>query len=263
MRTVVAGLLALVLVASVAGGASAVDVSDLPPSYAADIAAAQEAAQAATQELSDAETALGRLEGEIDAVRQRTATTEARLAELRLEVQQVAIGRYTRSGTEVPSIVDDDINRQARANALARFVTQDDADAIDEFRAVSEDLEVARADLDELVERQREVMADLDERRQALFAELDELQRLEAERQAEIDRRVAEEQRRQAEERRRQQEAEAARLAEQRAAAAAAEAARRPATPTPARPTPTTPAPTTPAPTPETESPAAAPPAPS
>jgi septal ring factor EnvC (AmiA/AmiB activator) len=221
VRSVLAGLLAVVLVASVTSGAGAVDLSDLPPSYADDIADAQSAADAAAAELAEAETELGRLEAEIDAVRQRADDTEARLAELRLQVQEVAVSRYTRTGTEVPLIGDADINRQARANALARFVTQDDADAIDEYRAATEDLELARAELDDLVERQRDVLADLEARRGALTEELERLQALEAERQAEIARRQEAERRRQEEERRRREAAEAARRAE----AAAAEAA--------------------------------------
>lgn len=254
MRSLVAGLLAVVLVASVTNGAAAVDLSDLPPSYAEDIAEAQAAADAAAAELADAETELGRLEGEIDAVRQRTATAEARLADLRRQVQQVAVSRYTRSGTEVPLIGDPDINRQARANALARFVTQDDADAIDEYRAATEDLEVARTELDELVERQRDVLADLEERRGALTDELERLQALEAERQAEIARRQEEERRRQEEERRRQEAAEAARRAEAAAAEAAADRSRSATTVAPSRPTPS--------PAPATESPATPDPAP-
>ena len=151
---------------------------------------ARAAAQAATQQLSDAEGRLGALELEISRTEHEAEAAEAELEELRAQLQAYAVGQYTTLG-DVPSITDEDPNRQARANAMARFVTQGNADVVDEYRATRDDLDAASEELDELRAEQEQVIEDLSAQREALEAELARLEELERARIAE-ERRKAE-----------------------------------------------------------------------
>ncbi len=200
--------------ALVAGGVhtvgAQVDISDLGPSRAPQIAEAQRRADEATARFSEAQAELGRLEAEIDRTVNRNAETKARLDRLRERLRESAVQAYVRAGTSTPSVFDDDINRQVRANAMAEIVTQTETDSLDDYRAALEDFEVAEAELARLRERQHALVAELEGTRDAMYAELDRLRELEAARQAEIRRREEAERQRQAE-LRRQQEAAAAR----------------------------------------------------
>lgn len=221
------GLLAVVglLLATVHTADAQVDISDLGPSHAADIERVQRQANEANQRLADAETELGELDSDIDRAATSLADTERRLESHRQRLRDSAVSQYVSAGSPAPSILDEDLNRQVRANAMAEMVTQTETDALEDYRVAIEDLEVQQAELDRLRDRQRELLAELESAQGELMAELEELRRLEAERQAEIDRREEEERERLAEIRR-QEEAEAARRAEQE------EAARRAATTT-------------------------------
>lgn len=201
--------MALVLAGVHSAGAQ-VDTSDLGPSLTPEIRAAQERANEATQRFAQAETELGELEAEIDRTASRNAETEARLERLRERLRDSAVSQYVRAGTTTPSIFDEDINLQVRANAMAEFVTETETDSLDDYRIAIEDLERDQAELDRLRTRQRELVAELEATRSEMLGELEELQRLEAERQAEIDRREEAERQRQAEIRRQEEAAAAA-----------------------------------------------------
>ncbi len=204
----------LCAVALVAAGAPSVeaqvDISDLGPSRAPEIRAAQERADAATARFHDAQAELGQLEADIDRTSNRNADTRARLESLRARLRDSAVSAYVRAGTSSPSVFDDDVNRQVRANAMAEIVTQTETDSLDDYRAALEDLAYEEAELTRLRERQRDLVGELESARSAMYAELDELRAAEASRQAEISRREQAEANRQAEIRRQQQQAAAA-----------------------------------------------------
>lgn len=216
MRVLLASCLVLALLTGPVSAAGAqVDISDLPPSYADDIRAAQERADEATQAFAEAETRRYELQGEIERVQARVAETEASLVGLRDRLREVAVNEYVRAGSGPPSVFDEDINRQVRANAMAEIVTESDTDALDAYRAAAADLEYDQEQLDALLAEQDELIADLESAQAEMYAELDRLQQLEAERQAEIDRREEVERQRQAEiERQRQAELERQREAD-------------------------------------------------
>lgn len=208
MRAVLASVLVVVLLAGSATAVGAqVDISDLPPSYADDIREAQRRADAATAAFGEAETRRYELEAEIERVQARVAETEAGLAELRERLREMAVDEYVRAGSGTPTVFDGDLNRQARANAMAEIVTRSDTDALDDYRAAVEDLEFDQQELDRLLAEQRDLVADLEASRDEMNAELRRLQQLEAERQAEIARREEAERQRQAELERQRQEA--------------------------------------------------------
>jgi murein DD-endopeptidase MepM/ murein hydrolase activator NlpD len=211
VRAVLACCVVLALLAGPASAAGAqVDISDLPPSYAEDIREAQERADAATAAFGEAETRRYEIEAEIERVQARLADTEASLGGLRERLREMAVNEYVRAGSGPPSVFDEDINRQVRANAMAEIVTQTDSDALEDYRSAVEDLEYDQAALDDLLAEQRDLVAELETAQAEMNAELTRLQELERARQAEIARREEAERQRQAELERQRQEAAAA-----------------------------------------------------
>jgi murein DD-endopeptidase MepM/ murein hydrolase activator NlpD len=186
---------------------------------------ARAAAQRATQEFSDAESRLGELELELARVQAERDDAKATLDSLRGKVEEIAVERYTAGGDTEP-LVDPDLNRQVRGNALARMVTQGDADAIDEYRLVKQDLDTANAELETNLTDQKSAVDDLATKREKLNQELERLEEAER-RRIEEERRKAEEAARRAAEEgaRKQAEENASRLAGQQQARNAGKAA--------------------------------------
>jgi peptidoglycan LD-endopeptidase LytH len=182
-RTFLAPLLGVLLLVGVMTAAPAASADDL------DTARAR--ANAAAAELGRAETALGRLEGEIRSLEAEQAAAQGRLDVLRQAARDVAIRRYINVDATQLTELDPDINSQARADALSRYATQGNQDAIDDYTAASEDLEVAQAALAERREAQRSAVDVLERKRSDLNKELQRLEALEAERKAEAARRAA------------------------------------------------------------------------
>lgn len=178
-----------------------------------ELAKARARANHAAAELAEAETRLGELDAEITTLEARAADAEARINELRAAVRELAVQRYVNADAAQLTYLDPDINVQARADTLGRYATQGNQDAIDDFTAASEDLEVAQAQLRQKKEAQAAAIEQLEEKRTALEAEFKRLEKLERERQ-------------EAERKRREAAAKAAKEAAAREAAANAAASR-------------------------------------
>jgi murein DD-endopeptidase MepM/ murein hydrolase activator NlpD len=149
-----------------------------------DLAAARARADRAAAQLSDAETQLSEVEADIRGLEGRAAAASARLDALRQAVREVAVQRYINADLSQLSSLDPDINAQARADALSRFATQGNQDAVDDYTAASEDLAVATEALRSKREAQAEAVEQLEERRADLQKEFRRLEALEQERQA-------------------------------------------------------------------------------
>lgn len=204
MRRPLSALLAVVaLFAVLAWPGAPLGASESTPG----LAQTRQAAQDAVEAVGAAETRLGELEGEIAEVEAEFADAESQLDGLRDEVVEIAIQQYTTGG--VDPVMDGDLNRQVRANAVARIVSQGDADTIDEFRALSERLEAARTELETKLDEQKDAIDYLESEQDRLAVELEHLEELERQRIAD-ERRRAEEAARQA--------ASAKKVAEQQAA---------------------------------------------
>ena len=175
---------ALIAVVAVASGSFAI----APEARGQDgeLAQARERANQAAAELNDAETQAAELETQAADAQRRIDEAEASLAALRLRLRQTAIDAYVGAGSSPADaiVMGDDLNRQAQAQALVDLVTQSDADAIDEYRVVSEEASIARADLDVALGAQREAVEQLEQRREALQSELARLEELERQRLA-------------------------------------------------------------------------------
>ncbi|MEO7429620.1 MAG: hypothetical protein ABIY48_09595, partial [Acidimicrobiales bacterium] len=108
-----------------------------------DLRAARARADRAAGQLSTAESVLGELEADISSLEARQSDAKTRLEGLRGAVRQLAIQRFVNFDASQLSALDPDINAQARADALSRYATRGNQDAIDQYAAASEDLAVA------------------------------------------------------------------------------------------------------------------------
>ncbi len=183
-------------VLALVGLAAALLVAGLPSTTGAQqtpgLSEARAAAQQATQDYADAQAQLGELGQELEELEGEKADAEATLAALRDEVNAIAVERYINSGESAPAVFDEDLNAQVRASALARLATQQDADAIDEFRAASAQLGRATDEIEAKLAEQEGLVVALDEKQEALEAQLARLEELERQRIAEERRRAEE-----------------------------------------------------------------------
>jgi len=214
----------LVVLATLLGlaGTSAVAAQDDPEAARAAraIAAAQAKANEAAAAYEEATGRLDALETEIAAIEASRTESQRRLDDLAVQVRQLAVRGYVRSDAAARILpVGGDLGATVRAETLARFVVLGRTDAIDQYRAVNQDLARADASLRQRREEQRAAVEAAEEANRSLQAELTRLRQVEAERQAELRRRREEEARRRAAE-------EAARRAAEQAAAQAAARAR-------------------------------------
>jgi len=148
-----------------------------------DLARARARADRAAGELAEAESRLGELEAEIAVLEAEAADASARLDRLRGAARDIAVRRFINADATQVAEVSPDINVQARQDALGRYATQGNQDAIDGYTAAAEDLEVATAALEDKRASQRDAVADLAERRADLEREFRRLEQLERERQ--------------------------------------------------------------------------------
>jgi peptidoglycan LD-endopeptidase LytH len=148
-----------------------------------DLAAARARADRAAAKLAEAESTLGELEAEIASLEAQAADARARLDGLRAAVRDLAIQRFVNAGAAEITTLDPDINAQARADALSRYATRGNQDAIDDYTAASEDLAATSQLLDARRSAQHEAIDALAKRRAALDKEFVRLQALERERQ--------------------------------------------------------------------------------
>lgn len=184
-RSVVAPLLGVVMLVAVLGAAPRAGAD------AGDLKAARARADRAASQLAAAESRLGKLEAEIRTLEAKQVEAQARLDGLRSAVRDRAIQQFINADLAQVSSLDPDINAQARADALSRYATRGNQDAIDGYTAASEDLAVATEQVTAKRAKQKDAVAELAKRRTALEREFKRLAKLEAERQAAEKRRRA------------------------------------------------------------------------
>jgi peptidoglycan LD-endopeptidase LytH len=178
---------------------------------------ARDRADAAAARFARAEDAQAILLDDIDALQGDRDRAAAQLAGMRGSVQDVAVRRYV-AGSSGPSLFGadtDSLTEQVQADAMLRFFTEGSDNAIDDAKALTEDLaykDVVLASKRKKAERALEV---LDASKAALDVEVQSLQQIEQKRLADVQ--VAQIVAAENEQRRRAQEA-----ADRAAAAAAA-----------------------------------------
>ncbi len=144
-----------------------------------------------TQELADAETELSKLELATLGAQSQFDALDAQSAGLLESVTDAAVLDFTRSGTEPNLFVTNDLTAALRAGTLTDAAIGADTDALDEYRILFEDLELARLGLAAASEEREAHWAELLEKREELGAELAKLEEIEAERLAEERRKAA------------------------------------------------------------------------
>jgi len=173
VRAVLAALLALALIST----ATPADASQ------AQLDRAQARANRAAAALAEAQTKQAELEARINGLEAKVAATGQELNALQGAIKERAVQQYIRGGNRGVKF-DTDLAASTRANALARFVSLGDDDAVDEYKRVAEDLGVAQGDLEAAKSQQAELVDEMQARVNAAFAELRKLQKLEKERKA-------------------------------------------------------------------------------
>lgn len=137
--------------------------------------AAQAKANAAAARFSKATSALAKVEDELRALEAKTETTRSRLSGLEGQVRQVAVNSYVRGGSASAFVFDNDLSKTSRQQAMARYVTLGNTDAIDEYRAAREDLEAGTAAVRRQMTDRRAAAARLQEQKSAAYKELSRL----------------------------------------------------------------------------------------
>jgi murein DD-endopeptidase MepM/ murein hydrolase activator NlpD len=143
--------------------------------------AAQERANAAAGRFARASTALAQIEAELATVRRQEEETKAALGALQQQVKNVAVDQYIRGGPKLSLPFGSDLAASARGRAMAKVVTLDDTDAIDEYRAATEDLAIRAAEVDRVANERRATAERLRAEKSAAYAELQRLVALERE----------------------------------------------------------------------------------
>ena len=158
-------------------------VAAAPPALAGDPVkdrkAAQDRANAAAARLAKATSTLARTERELADLEARAVQTQATVDALRAEVKSVAVNAYVRGNTDTFAF-DADLSRMARGQAMARYVSLGNTEAIDLYKAAREDLDVAGAALDAQVAQRQSAAAKLRKEKAAAYRELERLQKIEA-----------------------------------------------------------------------------------
>jgi murein DD-endopeptidase MepM/ murein hydrolase activator NlpD len=167
-RTLVAAIAAIALLTWPASPAGAGDPVK-------DRQAAQARANAAAAKFAKATSALAKIERELTTLEAKTDETKARLEGLEGEVRQVAVNSYIRSNVGDAFVFDPDLSKQARRNAMVRFVTVGDRSAIDDYRAARDDLEVGTASIRKQIDERKAAAATLSKQKAAAYAELTRL----------------------------------------------------------------------------------------
>ncbi|HSH22618.1 MAG TPA: peptidoglycan DD-metalloendopeptidase family protein [Acidimicrobiales bacterium] len=145
---------------------------------------ARRAANAVAEELAASQSRLAELEADLAALEARAADGSSRRAALEGALRQVAVDRFVKGSRTAMPLLAEDLHTAVRAEALARFVVGDNVDAIDEYRRVGHDLDLAVSDLEATKVRTSDAVATYRRRTAEAEATLSRLQRLDAERQA-------------------------------------------------------------------------------
>lgn len=170
---------AIAVLAAVLASASPADAAQ------ADLDRARKAANQAAAEYAAAQTKLSDVEADIIELKARTAAASTKLSALQSLLRDAAIEQYLRGRADGPDVdLGFDLAAARRKQTLASYFVEGAGDAIDQYKAIAEDLDIAQQ---QLADRQKEAKAlteRMKERIAATQAELAKLQKLEAERVA-------------------------------------------------------------------------------
>lgn len=142
----------------------------------------REKVQRLTQELSDAETRLSQLQLEAMAAETQTKTLQAEVDGLLGQVGSAAVTEFMQGPGSGGLLSAEDVTSSLRAEVLANAAIGQDAEAIEDYRALFEDLDLAKETLATSLAVQDQEVNDLLTTREELGEELARLEILERER---------------------------------------------------------------------------------
>jgi murein DD-endopeptidase MepM/ murein hydrolase activator NlpD len=167
-------------------GAGAVTVSPPTAAFAdADLASAQDQANKAAKQLSDAEVAIAKAEKAVNTVKERTSQIETRVWALRSQVGQLALRRYvdgTKPLSRLLGLVD--ANQVVQAQQFSQLVAGSANDSVRRYRAEREDLRTELTALQNEQKDQAGAVENLRKRRATAVAQVERLTKLAREREA-------------------------------------------------------------------------------
>ena len=170
---------AFALVGALVAGLVVVPVSTVTSAEkgpsASDVQRMQRKANEAAGRLTRAEGALARVEDEIAGLEARASEARTRLGSLEGHVRSMAVREYLRGGAPESWVGTGDLTESVRGQAMLRSVTQQQADAIDSYRATRAELEETTESLREGLESRRATVAGLRKERARISAELNKL----------------------------------------------------------------------------------------
>ncbi|MEY2478702.1 MAG: hypothetical protein QOG87_4017 [Actinomycetota bacterium] len=141
---------------------------------ASDLASAQKKANAAAGRLAAAQSALARAEGEVKTLKVRRAAALERVSALESQVRTVAVEQYVQGGVAAGMTADNLVDA-TRGQALLRFAVTGSLDALDQYRAAREDLDVSTAALERQLSQQSGAVAALRKQKSSAEAEVNRL----------------------------------------------------------------------------------------
>lgn len=179
-----------VLVALIAAHGTPAAAGSVPPvdqdaeRAAAAIADARDRANDAADAVFAAESRLDELELEQAALREDIADIERQIDELQLMIENVAINRFTRSGTSSMPLLTGfrSAGEQAQVDVLIAVVTDTSADDFDEYDALVLDLEQATQALENAEDDTEAARAAFEQAQVDALAEVELLKEIEEER---------------------------------------------------------------------------------
>jgi murein DD-endopeptidase MepM/ murein hydrolase activator NlpD len=153
----------------------------------------RERVQRLTEELSDAETGLSRLELQALGAQTQADTLRTEVDSLVANVGAAAVTDFVRGQMPPDLFSDDDLTAAIRANVLGNAAVGGDTEAIEQYRVLFEDLAIVELELEAKLDEQTAAVDSLFEKREELGIELARLEVLERDRIEAERRRAAEE----------------------------------------------------------------------
>ncbi len=139
---------------------------------ASEMARVKKQANEAAARLSRAESSLAQAENGIAELESRATQTQARLSSLEGQVRDMAVRQYLRGGAPESWAGEGDLTARVRAEALLRSVTQQQADAIDGYRASRAELDETKEALGQQLAARKKAVSALRDQRSRISAEL-------------------------------------------------------------------------------------------
>jgi murein DD-endopeptidase MepM/ murein hydrolase activator NlpD len=184
-RRITAALVAIATVAATLGGVADAQDSDTAAERAArEIQAARDRANAAAQDLFDAQSRIDQLAVEIESTTAELQTLESEVAEFRGDLEEMAVRKFVNSGVGQNPLLTgvEKASDIAAADMLFAVATDSSAVTLDEFDEAARELQETRRRLEDQQREAQDATVEYEELRRRAEEEIVRLQEIEAQR---------------------------------------------------------------------------------